>query len=298
MRRPFASACPPCRSTLLLRTHTIRVTLRLRQCAAIAVCRLPPSKTPASSAQPAIAASDALAQPQEGHAQANAAGVRPSPVAAADGVAGFGSGLPGIPARQPLLSRRRRTVTPKVSPQPPSRARCSASPSRKPGCRRRVRHEANALLMRPEDGSHRRHPVTTFPHAVFAALTRFKISPRRAFFHLRRRAGPLRLRLRWGRRCAAPWKDSTSPDNTTTNHRHLTQDRQDHRPDANPTAPRSLRAQRSRHRQSAVSRPLLCAPFTRKRASRIFRRQPNEGGGCRSKNVLTGTVSQSEGRPL
>ena len=89
LRRPFASACPPCRSTLLLRTHTSRVTLRLRQCAAIAVCRLPPSKTPASSAQPAIAASDALAQPQEGHAQANAAGVRPSPVAAEDGVAGF-----------------------------------------------------------------------------------------------------------------------------------------------------------------------------------------------------------------
>jgi len=65
-----------------------------------------------------------------------------------------------------------------------------------------------------------------------------------------------------------------------------------------PTAPRSLRAQRSRHRQSAVSRPLLCAPFTRKRASRIFRRQPNGSGGCRSKNVLTGTVSQSEGLRL
>jgi hypothetical protein len=68
----------------------------LRQCAAIAVCRLPPSKTPASSAQPAIAASDALTQPQEGHAQANAAGVRRSAVVAADVVAGFGSGLPGM----------------------------------------------------------------------------------------------------------------------------------------------------------------------------------------------------------
>jgi hypothetical protein len=53
LRRPFASACPPCRSTLMLRTHTSRVTLRLCQCAAIAVCRMPPSKTPASSAQPA-----------------------------------------------------------------------------------------------------------------------------------------------------------------------------------------------------------------------------------------------------
>ena len=157
-------------------THTSRVTLRLRQCAAIAVCRLPPSKTPASSAQPAIAAADALAQPQEGHAQANAAGVRPSPVAAEDGVAGFGSGLPSIPASRPLLSRRRRTVTPKVSPQPPSRARCSASPSRKPGCRRRVRQEANALLMRPADGSHRRQ------------------EPPARLFDYRRRAGPFRLR--------------------------------------------------------------------------------------------------------
>ena len=151
LRRPFASACPPCRSTLMLRTHTIRVTLRLRQCAAIAVCRLPPSKTPASSAQPAIAASDALAQPQEGHAQANAAGVRPSPVAAADGVAGFGSGLPGIPARQPLLSRRRRNVTPKVSPRPPSRARCSASPSRKAGL-----SPQSTLRQRPLDAPRRR----------------------------------------------------------------------------------------------------------------------------------------------
>ena len=151
-------------------TDTIRVTLRLRQCAAIAVCRLPPSKSRASSAQPAIAASDALAQPQEGHAQANAAGVRPSPVAAEDGVAGFGSGLPSIPASRPLLSRRRRTVTPKVSPQPPSRARCSASPSRKPGCRRRVRQEANAILIRLRRTGGK--------------------SPRRACFVLRRRAGP------------------------------------------------------------------------------------------------------------
>ena len=57
-----------------------------------------------------------------------------------------------------------------VAPEPPSRACCSASPSRQPGCRRRVRY-ANTLLMRPADGSHRRHPVTTFPHVVFASLT-------------------------------------------------------------------------------------------------------------------------------
>jgi hypothetical protein len=155
-------------------THTIRVSLRLRQCAAIAVCRLPPSKTPASSAQPAIAASDALAQPQEGHAQANAAGVRPSPVAAADGVAGFGSGLPSIPASRPLLSRRRRNVTPKVSPQPPSRARCSASPSRKAGL-----SPQSPLRQRPLDppAADRRHAVTTFPRAVFASLTCLQSRP-------------------------------------------------------------------------------------------------------------------------
>ena len=44
--------------------------------------------------RPAFAALDALGASPEGHAQENAAGVRPSP-----GVAGFGSGLPGIPAR-------------------------------------------------------------------------------------------------------------------------------------------------------------------------------------------------------
>ncbi len=200
----------------------------------------------------------------------------------------------------------------------------------------------------------------------------FRITPGAPFLFetARRAAQPAQACLRWGRRFAAPWKDSTSPENTTNNHRHLpntqTQSRKKKPPSQrrgprrcannaplrlsslvsefrarNPVAcyaqpraglfakgkhpvslalhsaaatalpgrcplrvspgttqPRSLRAQRSRHRQSAVSRPLLCAPFTRKRASRIFRRQPNRGGGCRSKNVLTGTVSQSEGRPL
>jgi hypothetical protein len=66
----------------------------LRPCAAIAVlfavavehsvviCTDPHSPLRMTGASP------------EGHAQENAAGVRPSP-----GVAGFGSGLPGIPAR-------------------------------------------------------------------------------------------------------------------------------------------------------------------------------------------------------
>lgn len=55
---------------------------------------------------------------------------------------------PVLHAGQPLLSRRRRNVAPKVSPQPPSRAPCSASPARKPDCRRRVRQEAKALVIR------------------------------------------------------------------------------------------------------------------------------------------------------
>jgi hypothetical protein len=80
-------------------THTIRVSLRLRQCAAIAVCRLPPSIPTLCEVGTGViraarnrrfaclprrcgAGRDALAQPQEGHTQANAAGVRPSPVAA------------------------------------------------------------------------------------------------------------------------------------------------------------------------------------------------------------------------
>jgi len=238
LRRPFATACPPCRSTLLLRTHTSRVTLRLRQCAAIAVCRLPPSEIRASSAQPAIAASDALAQPQEGHAQANAAGVRPSPVAAAYGVAGFGSGLPGIPARQPLLSRRRRNVTPKVSP-PGAAFKERVALRRHPGGRAVAAECAtptpSLIRLRLTGGT----PSLRSPMRCSLRSPVYEVGPRRAFFHLRRRAGPLRLRLRWCRRVAAPWKDSTSPDNTTNNQTHLPQDRQDphpRKPAANPDA--------------------------------------------------------------
>lgn len=185
-------------------------TLRVRQCAAIAVCRLPPSKTPASSAQPAIAASDALAQPQEGHAQANAAGVRPSPVAAEDGVAGFGSGLPSIPAIRPLLSRRRRIVTPKVSPQEPPTA-------------------------------DRRHPVTTFPHAVFAPLTCLQSRPpaRLFSFETAHRAATPSAPL-GSPRCGSV-EGLYSPDNTSNNQTHIPKDRPDphpHRPTPRPGASR------------------------------------------------------------
>lgn len=221
-------------------THTSRVTLRLRQCAAIAVCRLPPSRSRASSAQPAIAAGDALAQPQEGHAQANAAGVRPSPVAAEDGVAGFGSGLPSIPASRPLLSRRRRTVTPKVSPpgaafkervalhrHPGSRAVAAECATPTPSLIRLRRNGGTPSLRSPVRCSLRSHVYRVAPGAPFSFET------------ARRAAQPAQACLRWGRRYAAPWKDSTSPDTTTNNHTHLPQDRQDphpHRPDPDPDA--------------------------------------------------------------
>ena len=240
--------------------------------------------------------------------------------------------------------------------------------------------------MRPADGSHRRPEPRHYvpPCGVRFAHLSLGYPPARLFsFETARRAAqPAQACLRWGRRFAAPWKDSTSPKiiptttdiypNTQTQSRKKKPPSPRSRPRRcannaplrlpvrrsapreggsslvsrtpgqktgrllratasrlvcqrqtsgfpgppfggcygaagplsasrlrpNPSAPRSLRAQRSRHRQSAVSRPLLRAPFTRKKASRIFRRQPNEGGGCRSKNVLTGTVSQSEGRPL
>jgi len=255
--------------------------------------------------------SDALAQPQEGHAQANAAGVRPSPVAAADGVAGFGSGLPSIPASRPLLSRRRRTVTPKVSPPGvafKSALLCVAipeaglSPQSSPG--------GQGPLDPPT--ADRRHPVTTFPRAVFAPLTCLQSRPPARLFSsetARRAVRSAQACPHWGRASRSveglyeSRQYNQQPDPSTP-----TQSRPPHpknrtkprRCTSSPSPPSRVHSalHRSRHRQSAVSRPLLCAPFTRKRASRIFRRQPNRGGGCRSKNVLTGTVSQSEGRPV
>ena len=130
--------------------------------------------------------------------------------------------------------------------------------------------------------------------AVFASLTCLQSRPPARLFHLRRRAGPRSLRKLVCAGVALRGRTLRVLKIQRTTRTTPTQPKS-RKPNPNPTAPRSLRAQRSRHRQSAVSRPLLCAPFTRKRASLIFRRQPNRGGGCRSKNVLTGTVSQSVG---
>ena len=168
--RPFASACPPCRSTLMQALTPAALPFA---CASARPLRSVGCRRRRRRRHPrrtAIAASDALAQPQEGHAQANAAGVRRSALATADGVAGFGSGLPSTPASQPLLSRRRRNVAPKVAPTGfKSALLCVAipeaglSPQSSPG--------GQGPLDPPT--ADRRHPVTPFPRAVFAPLTSF-----------------------------------------------------------------------------------------------------------------------------
>jgi hypothetical protein len=96
-----------------------------------------------------------------------------------------GQSAASLPSPQ---KRHSESVTPRSRLQ---RACCSASPSRRQGCRRRVRY-ANTLFDPP--AADRRHPVTTFPRAVFATLTCLQVGPRRACFVLRRRAGPRSLR--------------------------------------------------------------------------------------------------------
>lgn len=106
----------------------------------------------------------------------------------------------------------------------------------------------------------------------------YEVGPRRAFFHLRRRAGPLRLRLRWGRRVAAPWKDSTSPDNTTNNQTHLPQDRQAPHPQDQTRTP-TLRQQHP----SAPEQPCFLTPGkkSRRAAVRRTRERIRRGGASR-----------------
>jgi hypothetical protein len=212
-RRFFAPSVRVCLSCMPFNpdasTHSIRVSLlprhsSLRERRRVACASARPLRSVGCRPQSlgrhprrtAIAASDALAQSEDGHAQArlpsrpgggsgqaNAAGVRPSPVAAEDGVAGFGSGLPSTPASQPLLSRRRRNVAPKVSPTEAaftSALLCVAipeaglSPQSSPG----------GQGPRNPPTADRRHPVTTFPHAVFALARHNSLRERRRVAHL------------------------------------------------------------------------------------------------------------------
>jgi hypothetical protein len=171
LRRPFASACPPCRSTLMRALTPAALPFA---CASARPLRSVGCRRRRRRRHPrrtAIAASDALAQPQEGHAQANAAGVRRSPVVTADGVAVFGSRSPGIPPGQPLLYRHRTNVVPKVAPKRPP---------------------VNSPQVSAEDVGNSR------PIAFLGGP-----EPPARLFCLRRRAGPLRPRLRWGRRSRA-----------------------------------------------------------------------------------------------
>lgn len=169
----------------------------------------------------------------------------PSPVAAEAGVAGFGSGLPSIPASQPLLSRRRRTVTPKVSP-PGAAFKERVALRRHPGGRAVAAECAtptpSLIRLRRTGGT----PSLRSPMRCSLRSPVYRRGPRRACFVLRRRAGPRSLRklVCAGVALRAPWKDSTSPDNTTNNQTHLPQDRQDPHPhgpdpdpDASPTTP-------------------------------------------------------------
>ena len=192
-----------------------------------------------------------------------------------------GQSAASLPSPQ---NRHSESVAPRSRLQ---RACCSASPSRRPGCRRRVRY-ANTLFDPPT--ADRRHPVTTFPHAVFAPLTCLQKRPPARLFCFetaRRAAQPAQACLRWGRRYAAPWKDSTSPDNTTNNHPHLPQDRQDPIPTDQTRTP-TLRHQRP----SAPEQPCFRIPgqktgrLLRATASRLVRQGQTSGftgpafGGC------------------
>jgi hypothetical protein len=99
----------------------------------------------------AFAASDALAHPRRGTLRKTRLVFALHPA-----LPGSGQGCSAFRPGRPPHSRPGGNVTPKSVPEvPPSRACCSASPSRKPVCRRSVRREANTLLMRPEYGSHR-----------------------------------------------------------------------------------------------------------------------------------------------
>jgi hypothetical protein len=95
--------------------------------------------------------------------------------------------LPSIPAIRPLLSRRRRNSLRKCRPR--SRLHVRVALRRHPGSRavaaecalarhsslRERRRDANTLFDPPT--ADRRHPVTSFPRAVFAPLTCFQRRP-------------------------------------------------------------------------------------------------------------------------
>jgi len=96
-------------------------------------------------------------------------------------------------------------------------------------------------VARPASTSRQVATIWRHMSAVFASLTCLQSRPPARLFSFetaRRAAQPAQACLRWGRRVAAPWKDSASPDSTTNNQTHLPQDRQNPRPDRDPGASR------------------------------------------------------------
>jgi hypothetical protein len=97
-------------------THTIRVSLRLRQCAAIAVCRLPPSKIRASSAEPQSPLRMHWRSPRRGTLRQTRLvfAAHPSPPKTAS--PGSGQGCPALRPVSRFSPVAAENVTPKVSP--------------------------------------------------------------------------------------------------------------------------------------------------------------------------------------
>jgi hypothetical protein len=147
-RSPVLHAVHPCCDALT----PAAISCACARARPLRVCLLPPSHTPSSSAQTRIRHFRCTGTSPEGHAQENAPGVRPSP-----GLAGFGAGLPGIPARTTATLPARRKRHSEIGHRRTafkSVLLCVAipeaglSPQSSPG--------ANTLLMRPEYGSQRR----------------------------------------------------------------------------------------------------------------------------------------------
>ena len=270
-------------------THTSRVTLRLRQCAAIAVCRLPPSKSRESSASPQSPLRIHWRSPRRGTLRQTRLvfALHPSPPKTASP----GSGQ-GCPAFRPVG---------RFSP-------VAAEPSLRK-CRPIRLHERLALRRHPGSRAVAAECATPTPSLIRLRRTGGK-SPRRACFVLRRRAGPCgRRRLaRTGVALRAPWKDSTSPENTTNNQTHLPQDRQDRTqtlrafpvtgqarslraapvapPPKRGVTPAARRSVHHMHRPSGLCRSL-------------FAPKPGRKWGLRfEKFSSASTVSQSAGIPL
>ena len=161
---------------------------------AIAVCRLPLSKTPASSAQFAIAAGDALAQPRRARS-GNAAGVRPSP--SPPKTASPGSGQ-GCPAFRPVVRFSVAAETSLESVAPGAAFKERVALRRHPGGRAVAAECATPTPSLIRYGDRRQSPPRLF---------RLETA--------RRPCGRRRL-ARMGSALRAPWKDSMSPENTPT----------------------------------------------------------------------------------